>query len=190
MNRRTAILGFFGSAVVFFSGSGSFAYWKLYRKPEFDYLNRKKKLIAEIADTIIPRTNTPGAKDAQVEDFVIRMIKDCAEIRSQNRFVSGLKGLERYTLKTFKKDYISCVNSERIAVLTHLENGEKVSSLFNKIQHKFLGDSFMHMFKYYTVMGYCTSQVGATQGLAYDYIPGAFEACTSLTAHQKCWATE
>lgn len=190
MNRRTAILSIFGSALVLFTGSASFKLWQLCREPEIDYLIKKKKLIAEVAETIIPRTSTPGAKDAQVQDFMIRMIQDCTEVKSQNRFISGLKSLEQYTLKTYKKDYISCLDSERIAVLTHLENNEKTSSFMNRIRHKFLGDSFIHMFKYYTVMGYCTSEVGATMGLAYDYIPGSFEACIPLTSHQKCWATE
>lgn len=190
MNRRTAIFSIFGSILVLFTGSAFFNFWPLYRRPELNYLFTKRKLIAELAETIIPRTDTPGAKDVQVENFIIRMVKDCTEIKSQNCFLSGLKDLEQYTLKTYKKDFLSCLKSERLAVLSHLENGEKTNSIWKKIRYKFLGDSFIHMLKYYTVVGYCTSEGGATKGLAYDYNPGTYEGCIPLTSHQKCWATE
>lgn len=188
MNRRAAILSILGSGVL--ACITFFRVREWYQNPELEYLSGKRHLLAEIADTIIPRTDTPGAKDAQVGDFIIVMICDCTEQRSQNSFISGLKSLEKYTFKTYNKDFISCDNTERISVLTHFENKGKSSPLLYKIRHKLLGDSFIHLVKYYTVMGYCTSEAGATKGLAYDDVPGSFEACVPLTSHHKCWATE
>lgn len=190
MNRRTAILSILGSVLILFTGSAFIKFWRLHRRPQLDYLFTKKKLLAELAETIIPRTDTPGAKDVQVEDFIMRMVKDCTEVKSQNRFISGFKDFEQYTWNTYQKDYMSCVESERIAILTYLENKEKTNSLWRKIRYKLLGDNFIHMLKYYTVVGYCTSEVGATIGMAYDDIPGSFEACIPLTSQQKCWALE
>ncbi|WP_316814890.1 gluconate 2-dehydrogenase subunit 3 family protein [Pedobacter nyackensis] len=187
MNRRTAVLGIFGIATIVFAG---FKFWKIFRKPDLNYLDTKKGLIGEIADTIIPATDTPGAKDVGVEDFILKMVKECTEKKSQNAFISGLKDLEDYTLKEFSKNYFDCNGRERIDILTHLENKEELSPIVHKISKRLFGDSFMYQFKYYAIMGYCTSEAGSTKAMAYDYIPGTYQACIPLTPHQKCWATQ
>ncbi|MGY0037942.1 gluconate 2-dehydrogenase subunit 3 family protein [Pedobacter sp. NJ-S-72] len=55
---------------------------------------------------------------------------------------------------------------------------------------KFLGIPFFIILKQLTVEGYCTSQTGATKGLAYDYIPRTFASCIPLTKNQRSWATK
>jgi hypothetical protein len=39
------------------------------------------------------------------------------------------------------------------------------------------------------VLGYCTSEVGATQALAYAHVPGDYRGCVPLRPRQKGWAT-
>ncbi|MNK40403.1 hypothetical protein D3C87_590510 [compost metagenome] len=190
MTRRTAILSAIGFGILVFSSSVFFLLFRKYKKLDLIYLLSRKALIAEIAETILPATDTPGAKDAKVEDFVLSMVTDCTEIRSQYNFIEGLDNLEDLTYKRFNKDFIACNTKERIDILTMLEDDEKsLSGIILKIRNKVFGDSFLYLMKYYTVMGYCTSELGATQGLAYDYIPGSYIACMPLTS-QKSWATE
>lgn len=190
INRRTAILSLLAIAIVAFAGSFFFKFRRLLKKPDLGYLAGKQRLIGEVAETIIPATDTPGAKAAKVQDFIIKMVAECTEKRSQNNFIEGLKELEQYTLKTFGRDYLACSTEQRMAVLIHLEDKENRNPIVHKIHHRLMGDTFIYLMKYYTVLGYCTSEAGATKALAYDYIPGTFEACISLTSHQKCWATE
>src|SRR5687767_2341709 len=45
-----------------------------------------KSLVAEIAETIIPETSTPGAKAAKVEEFIATMIEDCYPEKEQKAF--------------------------------------------------------------------------------------------------------
>jgi hypothetical protein len=40
-----------------------------------------------------------------------------------------------------------------------------------------------------TVLGYFSSEIGATQALAYDPLPGAYRGCVDLAPGQKAWAT-
>ena len=40
-----------------------------------------------------------------------------------------------------------------------------------------------------TVLGYFTSEVGATQALAYEAVPGGYRGCVDLKPGQKAWAT-
>lgn len=190
MNRRQVIYRILGISAIAVSGAGFWKYWTIYKKPDLLYLMSKKSLIAEIAETIIPATDTPGAKMAKVEDFIIKMVRDCTATKSQNNFIKGLIDLEAYTEQNYGKTYILCNLREREAVLTHFENLEESHYLIRKLKQKILGDNFFYMFKSYTVTGYCTSEPGATKGLSYDYLPSTFEACITIGDKQKSWATK
>ena len=94
MNRRKAIGSLFllaGAGVASYTG---LRFYKLYKTPELASLPHFKTLIDELAETIIPRTHTPGAKDAQVGDFIIRMITDCTSKKEQNTFLYGLHDVD------------------------------------------------------------------------------------------------
>nr|WP_068892892.1 gluconate 2-dehydrogenase subunit 3 family protein [Pedobacter panaciterrae] len=190
MNRRQVIYRILGFSAVAISGTGFWKFWSVYKKPDLLYLTNKKALIAEIAETIIPGTDTPGAKMAKVEDFIIKMVKDCTATKSQNNFIKGLIDLEEYTKQNYHKTYASCSANEKEAILTHFENAEESHHLIHKLKQKVLGENFFYMFKSYTVIGYCTSEPGATKGLSYDYLPSTFEACITIGDKQKSWATK
>lgn len=190
MTRRTAILSVVGLGILAFSSTLFSIFIRNYKKLDLSYLRNKENLIEEIAETILPATESPGAKDAKVHEFVIAMLMECTEVKSQYNFIRGLKNLEDLTQKQFNKDFIACNIEERIHILTAMEHDEKsVSGIVQRIKQKIMGNGFIYMMKYYTVLGYCTSEIGATKGLAYDYIPGSYVACMPLNAH-KSWATE
>jgi hypothetical protein len=65
-----------------------------------------------------------------------------------------------------------------------------LSSFWKKVQRKITGRSFMDILRELVVVGYCTSEAGATQGLAFDFIPGSYTGCISLRPGQKSWATK
>lgn len=154
-------------------------------------LKKKRALIAEIAEIIIPRTETPGAKDAGVDEFIIRMIQFCSDKKTQNNFISGLEKLEDHSLSTYDLPFISCVYADKLAMLTYFENSSRYKyNIFNKVNNRLLGKPFIIKFKELTVEGYCTSRLGATQGLAYDPVPGSFEACITIKPNQVSWATK
>lgn len=50
-----------------------------------------EKLLAEIEETILPATDTPGAKELQTHIFTLIMLNDCYEKDKQQQFVKGLK---------------------------------------------------------------------------------------------------
>jgi len=160
-------------------------------RPDFLYLNSQKNLISELAETIIPATDTPGAKDTLTENFIIRTIHDCTDIASQNNFIKGLKNLEELCFSSFNLSYVSCTIKQREIILTHFEEESKrYPGIIGKIQNKLLGKPFFYLLREYTVQGYCTSMLGATKGLAYEFIPGTFDGCTPLKPLQKSWATK
>jgi hypothetical protein len=191
MNRRTSLKSIIFLTAVGASSFSIYRWFSINSAADFSTIHRKKELLAELAEVIIPRTNTPGAKDAKVEEFILKMLEFCTEKKSQNNFINGLDDLEKYTIETYKKPFINCSASEKISVLKFAEEKSKHSSvLVGKIYHKMFGKPFFTKLKELTVEGYCTSQIGATQGLAYDYIPGKFQACIPLLKNQRSWATK
>lgn len=147
-------------------------------------------LIADIAETIIPRTDTPGATDAGVATCLVKLIGECEPPEVQQSFVRWLKAIERDSLRKFGKPFSRCEHADRAAILMRYEHNGDENSLFQKVRLRLFGPSGLKLMKKYTVISYCTSMEGATQALAYDYIPGAYQACIPVKAGQKSWATE
>ncbi|MBC8035261.1 MAG: gluconate 2-dehydrogenase subunit 3 family protein, partial [Chitinophagaceae bacterium] len=138
----------------------------------------------------IPATDTPGAKDTLVHEFIIKMIKDCTGKKTQNNFIDGLKDLRAYCGNNYRVSYEDLNPGQQEEVMEHYENKAKsFNGLVAKAQNMFLGKPFFHILKEYTVEGYCTSQKGATLGLNYLAVPGRFNGCTTLEPGQKAWAT-
>ena len=191
MNRRKAIRNLLlGTGVATVAVSG-YKWYAITKRPHLAELDQYKALISEIAETIIPETDTPGAKNAHVGEFIYKMIIDCADVKSQNRFLYGLKDLESHCHSKFGHSFIHCTVSQREETLRYIEQSDKpYAGVIGKIQRKLFGTSFFEMFKNYTVMGYCTSMEGATKGLAYDLVPGTYEACIPIKPGQRSWATK
>mgnify|MGYP000885492663 CR=1 FL=1 len=191
MNRRRAILGLsllgIGAA---FTYTG-IRFYKLNRKPKTELLEKYSALISDLAELIIPRTDTPGAKDAKVGPFIEKMIRECTDLKSQNNFIEGLESIAADAQSRFGKPFTQCSEKQQAELLARYENGNANSNAFwAKVERRLTGSSFFETLKKYTVLGYCTSQPGATQGLSYDYIPGTYEVNLPLSPGQRAWATQ
>lgn len=192
MNRRLYIKSVFGLAV---AGAASFSIFKwvsMNRAIVPADLIHKKEMLAELAELIIPQTDTPGAKAAGVQDYIIAVMLNCTPAKEQNKFIDGIAELENYTADQYGKEFMKCSLAERKAVLKHMAKNSSGYSykILNKINNKLFGKPFFLKLRELTVEGYCQSRLGATQGLAYDYIPHTFEACIPLLKNQKSWATK
>lgn len=152
-------------------------------------LSEFQTLIAAIAETIIPRTDSPGASDAGVADCVVKLIGDCEPQEVQQSFVDWLKTVERDTEKKYRRPFVDCEYLQRAAILISYERHHEQNSLFGKIRLRVMGIGGMELMKKYTIISYCTSMEGATQALAYDYVPGVYQPCLVMGAEQKSWAT-
>ena len=190
MNRRKAIVTGSLAAAGLVAGGGGYKWYRIHRVPELGLLQQNGELLAALAETIIPTTDTPGARETGVADFIVKMIRDCTDRKEQNRFIEGLKTLQQYCLSEYGRPYEKCKEEEQEAVLTRWEqSGKPKNGLLGKVETRFLGRSFFTLLKEYTAEGYCTSQPGATKGLAYLYIPGSYKGCSPLKPGQKAWAT-
>ena len=59
----------------------------------------QEALLAEIAETIIPKTDTPGAKELGIHQFVLTMVDDCMKKDDQVNFMNGLDEVDALAKK-------------------------------------------------------------------------------------------
>jgi hypothetical protein len=191
MNRKKAIRN-----IVLLGGGAAalLAGWKgynIFKKPAFAKLDEYQLLINELAELIIPETDTPGAGKAGVGRFITIMVKECTGRQAQNNFIEGVADLADYAKSRYDKPFLQCSPADKISILHHFEEkGKGYKGVLGKAETRFLGDSFFTTLKRYTVMGYCTSKQGATSALRYDYIPGSYQGMVPLAPGQKAWATK
>ena len=194
MNRRKALINISilsAATGLIFIGTGYYQrYHYKYDKPDITFLEQNQLLLAALVDTIIPKTDTPGALEAKVDEFVILMIKECSAITIQNKFIEGLKNLKKSVKIKYEINFEELAISERELILLNMENSEfHLNKYAKKLKSRLLGKSFLEILKSLTVEGYCTSEQGATRALNYIDIPGAYRGCTSLNKNQNAWAT-
>lgn len=190
MNRRKAIITGALAAAGLAASGGGYEWYRIHRKADLGFLHQNRELLTALAETIIPATDVPGARETGVGDFIVKMIEFCTERKEQNRFIDGLKNIQEYCINKYGRPYESCGGAEQEAVLTRWEQaGQPQKGLMGKVQTRLFGRPFFTLLKEYTVEGYCTSEPGATKGLAYLYIPGSYTGCMPLKPGQKAWAT-
>lgn len=159
--------------------------------PDLKMLRSQEALITDIAETIIPATDTPGARAANVSPFIIAMVEECTPQKQQIKFLNGLEDVNSYAKKKFNLPFIRCSAEEKQMVIDHFEKRDHpYKGIAGKISHHLFGASFFTLMKTYTVYGYCNSMLGATNGMSYNHMPGKYEGCVTLSAGQKCWATK
>ncbi len=154
------------------------------------------RLVAEIADTIIPRTKTPGAKDAKVQQFISDVVSDCYSESDRKMFMDGLNGLQENCRRRFGKGFETLTPAQRIEALKGLEE-QAIASRNNSASHQAnlwfdtekMNPQFWFMIKELTLVGYFTSEAGATQALRYQHVPGKYEGCIPYKKGDKAWAT-
>lgn len=155
------------------------------------------QLITEMADIIIPATKTPGAKAAGVGPFIAMMIKDCYPAQAQEVFVKGLEDLEKQAQKDYSKSFLKISVKERGELMAKLrEETLKTQKADNEQAEKDKAAKkepkknsyFFAMARDLTLLGYFTSEIGATQAYEYVEIPGRYDGCVDLKPGQRVYA--
>jgi hypothetical protein len=140
-------------------------------------------LMNEIGETILPRTSTPGAKDANVAEFMAKTVDNCYFEDDQQAFKSGLKTIEELSNSRFGKSFMQISTSDRTALLTDLDAEAKAY-----IRPENGTNHYFTMLKQLTLMGFFTSEIGQTKVLRHVPIPGRYDGCIPYNEGETAWA--
>ncbi|MEO5599606.1 MAG: gluconate 2-dehydrogenase subunit 3 family protein [Cyclobacteriaceae bacterium] len=189
MNRREAISAvslLLGGTIV---GSGIFLESGCSSSPEHvgGLINQDQlDLLDEIAETILPKSDTPGAKEARVAEFMAVMVNDCYTKAEQKIFLDGLKKIDEECKRVNGKSFAEINSQERTAFLTQLDVEQKVYMENKKLEQ---ATHYFRMMKELTLLGFFTSEVGATKVLRYIAVPGKYDGDVVYKKGDRAWAT-
>jgi hypothetical protein len=151
-----------------------------------DFTSDDLAYLDEIAETIIPATDTPGAKEAKVGQFMGVMVKDCYKPNEQKVFLEGMNKLNEASKKKFSGNgFMKITPEQRKELLNELDKEQKA---YAKDKKKEDDPHYFTLMKQLTLLGYFTSEPGATKALRYVPVPGRFDACIPYKKGDKAWA--
>jgi gluconate 2-dehydrogenase gamma chain len=154
--------------------------------PQF-FTEDQARIVMEVAEIIIPKTDTPGAKDAGVPGFIDLMLKDCYKKEDQDRFIAGLMAFDAEAKTAYGDSFIYCKPEQQVELVTKTHTAALAEAKENKEAKR----PFILMAKELTLLGFFTSEPGATQVLQYVAVPGSYKGCIPLAeaGNGKTWAT-
>jgi len=144
-------------------------------------------LISEASEIIIPKTDTPGAIEVGVPNFIDTLIKDCYKEEDQKKFLDDLNEFDQNAIKVFGNRFIEGSPEQQLDYLKKVHD-EAVNA--KKADSK-TPQQFILKLKELTMLGYFISEPGATQVLQYIPVPGSYKGCIPLkeAGNGKAWAT-
>lgn len=165
-------------ALVLVGGAGAATPFELFADsaPQVRFFGAAQySLVEAVVDIIIPRTDTPGAIDAGVPASFDALMKNWASRERQEQFRALLDEM----------DHAAREHGSGLVALERTARAEVVVA-FDKSRH---GDRIYREFKDLVLTLYCLSEVGATQVLRYEHVPGQWEAAVKMTPDTRAWAT-
>lgn len=148
--------------------------------------DHQRAMTSIIAEMIIPRTDTPGAADAGAPAFIEMMVSDWYQDDQRRFFFTGLRDLDNHCRSAFGAGFLACSEKQRVAALKDAEANRLGASVAAAViqpgdpamwgdQRQDAGARFFNEIKTLVVLGYYTSETGATAELIYDPVPGEFD---------------
>lgn len=147
--------------------------------------------VSEVAEIIIPRTDTPGAKDVGVPALIDQMLKDVFAKADQDRFVAGLTEFDAQARQQHGRGFLELERAQQTAFLTSVTETAMAAERAHSGPPPF-PRPFVLLTREITLLGYFMSQPGATKVLQYNPMPGPFRGCVPLAeaGNGKQWAAE
>ncbi|MEO7960511.1 MAG: gluconate 2-dehydrogenase subunit 3 family protein [Ginsengibacter sp.] len=130
-----------------------------------------EELLSEVSESIIPKTDTPGAKDFSAHLFAIMMIDECAPPEDREKFQKGIKAFEDFSKKIANISFVKASPEQRAQILTSLETKKEVSED---------ADFFFNSMKKLTLQAYTTSEYYLTKVRNFKLVPGKFYGCVPV----------
>lgn len=138
-------------------------------------------MLRDICTLVIPKTSTAGAAEVDTHGFIDNQLYHCHSTEDQQKVLSVLAKIDEVASQRHQQRFSGTNTEQQLALLTDLEKPDNGFDDDDRSQFKFL--------KSQIVFGYYTSEVGASQELAYLDIPGGFKGSIPYDSVGKAWGS-
>lgn len=154
------------------------------------FTEKEARLVGALADTILPRTETPGALDVKVDLFIDTLVAKAYPPQGQESFRAELERFDSVCLGVNGAVFADLDAEERSKVLIRYE---KQAGKFNRgVWGTAVGEQkpvgFYRSFKSLVIWAYFSSEEIGENVLSYDPIPGAYHGCIPLSDVGNRWS--
>jgi hypothetical protein len=193
MNRRDALRVLTAGTVLPALTPELFAFYRQ-AHPDASYSLRtlsphQNDTVVAMIDQILPATDTPGAKAVRVNEFFDVILTEWANDDERRHFLDGLADVDKQSNALFGKDFAAASPAQQLVLLQSMDEASAVVRSQRKDRPPFwepegrdtqMQGDFFTVFKSMTLHGYYTSEIGFTQELKLQVIPGAQHGCMPL----------
>ena len=126
-------------------------------------------LVGQLTETLLPKTSTPGAMDANVPYFIELVVKDCMKSEDQQLIRKGLQQMN-------DQKFLSLAADEKLDAIKKIDDAAFAENA---------DLTWFRIIKKLGLIGYFTSREGMTRALNYVKVPGDYKACIPYRKGEK-----
>lgn len=126
----------------------------------------QRQLVADVCETLLPRTDTPGARDLGLPQYVLKMLRDCTPVKEQQVFVAGLGQLDAAAQRQQGRSFGASTPPQRLALLQRLD--QQPAGFSNELV------GFYRIVRQLTIDGYTNSKYFMTKEVVYELVPSRY----------------
>ena len=137
----------------------------------------QREAVDALAETIIPETDTAGAIEADVTDFIELIVAEWYQAGERERFMRGLTHIDQHAEALYGVRFAYAGAARQTAILAGLEaEGRALMERYEDAP-----TPFFHQFRSLVLYGYYTSEIGMRDELLFRRVPGSFDGCVDVT---------
>jgi hypothetical protein len=137
--------------------------------------------VITVSELIIPATDTPGAKEAKVNEFIDLLLTEWYDPAETKQFLAGLTEVDACSKEKFSAAFVDCTPAQQAEVLKQLDDAAMVFAAKQKQALQTHATpppmNFFYQLKKLTLAGYYTSEIGFSQELGKRIIPPSHAGC-------------
>lgn len=146
---------------------------------ELQYFDREQmRILAGVADIIIPATDTPGARAARVHHFIDGMMAKWASAESRAKYSGVLRAVDERAIRTAGRSFGDCSRDVQEMLVREVDD-----EAFEQVP----ASAAFRDLKALVIAGFYSSELGASVELRYERVPGRYVACMPLADVGRAW---
>ncbi len=167
----------------------------------------QRELLAAVVDHILPPTDTPGASAVGVPEFIEAVWEACFSEAGQQQFLAGLATVDAQAQEDHQQPFLACTPAQQQALVVQLDAAafqpspapstpatpqiaapDSTEWVWGEPADTGPPPPFWRTLKRLTLLGYYSSEPGATEELRYEAVPGRYDGCIPFAEVGRTWA--